>query len=196
MSGVVEALHSYELDDVEITYYYCDYADKASLEPAFIFGALVRGLLRNYSIAEEISDLIERHYLDGKRTPETSDVFQILMQTVCWFQNVILVVDGIDELDSVDRNTVLRCLKILISCPGMSVKVFITSREDQEILTALSSLPEACFRVNVLESATTNNIEHYVHNSVNSMLPLVLGNANLKDEVIRALTAGAQGMYV
>jgi hypothetical protein len=107
-----------------------------------------------------------------------------------------LLVDGIGELDSMDRNTVLRCLKTLISCPGMSIKVFITSREDQEILTVLSPLPEACFRVNVLESATSNNIEHYVHNSVDSMLPLVLGNANLKDEVIRALTAGAQGMYV
>lgn len=118
------------------------------------------------------------------------------MQTVCWFQNVILLVDGIDELDSIDRNTVLRYLKTLISCPGMSIKVLITSREDQEILTVLSPLPEACFRVNVLESATSNNIEHYVHNSVDSMLPLVLGNANLKDEVIRALIAGAQGMYV
>lgn len=193
-SGVVEALKSYELDDVEITYYYCDYADKPSLEPAFILGALVRGLLRNYSIAEEIGDLIERHYFDGKRSPETSDVFQVLMQTICWFQNVILVIDGIDEVDATDKNTILRCLKTLISCPGMSVKVFITSREDQDVLTVLSPLPEACFRVNVIESATSNNIESYVRDSVDSMLPLVHGNVGLKDEVIRVLMAEAKGM--
>jgi hypothetical protein len=193
-SGVVEALNSSDLDDVEVTYYYCDYADKASLEPAFVLGALVRGLLRNYNIPEEVGQLIEQQYFDGKRTPETSDVFRVLMQTVCWFQNVILVVDGIDEVDEADRNTILRCLKTLISCPGLSVKVLITSREDQNVLSILSPLPEASFRVSLLESATSNNIESYVRDSVELMLPVVLGNANLKDEVIQTLITGAKGM--
>jgi len=193
-SGIVEALKSSDLDDVEVTYYYCDYADKASLEPSFILGALVRGLLRNYNIPEEVSQLIESHYLDGKRTPETSDVFQVLMQTVCWFQNVILVVDGIEEVAEVDKNTILRCLKTLISCPGLSVKVFLTCREDQNILSTLSPLPEASFRVGVLNSAPPDNIEGYVRDSVDSMLPVVLGNLNLKEEVVQTLMAGAKGM--
>jgi hypothetical protein len=193
-SGVVEALKSYQLDDIEVSYYYCDYADKASLDPAFILGALVRGLLRNYNIPTEIGELIERHFLDGKRTPETSDVVQVFMQTVCWFQNVILVVDGIDELDKVDRETVLRCLKTLVSCPGLSVKVFITSREEQQTLNIISPLPEVCFRVNVLESATPDNIESYVRDSVDSMLPVVLGNKDLKEEVVQTLIKGANGM--
>jgi hypothetical protein len=193
-SGLVEALKSYDLDDVEVTYYYCDYADKASLEPAFILGALVRGLLRNYNIPEEVGQLIEHHYLDGKRTPETSDVFQVLMQTALWFQNVILVVDGIDEVEDADRNTILRCLKTLISCPGLSIKVFITSREDQNVLAVLSPLPEASFRVSVLASATSNNLESYVRDSVESMLPVVLGNLQLTEEVVQTLFNEAKGM--
>ncbi len=193
-SGVVEALKSFNLDDVEVTYYYCDHAEKASLEPAFILGALVRGLLRNYNIPEEVGQLIERHFLDGKRTPEMSDVFQVLMQTVCWFQNVIFVIDGIDEVDKADRDTILRCLKTLISCPGLSVKVFITSREDQNVLSILSPLPEASFRVSVLESTTADNIESYVRDSVESMLPVLLRNANLKEEVVQTLITGAKGM--
>lgn len=193
-ADVVEVLNSAELDDVEVTYYYCDYADKASLEPAFILGALARGLLRNYNIPEEIGHLIERHYLDGKRTPEMSEVFQILMQTICWFQNVILVVDGIDELNLQDRNTILRCFKTMTSCPGLSVKVFITCREDQDVLSVLSPLPDVCFRVNVLESATFTEIERYVRESVESRLPVIKSNMKLKYEVIQTLIDGAKGM--
>jgi NACHT domain len=193
-SGVVEALKSSDLDDVEIAYYYCDHADKTSLDPAYILGALVRGLLRNYNIPGEVGRLIEQHYFDGKRTPETSEVFQVLMQTVCWFQNIILVIDGLEEVDEADRNTILRCLKTLISCPGLSVKLFITSREDQNILSILSPLPESSFRVRILETATSTNVENYVRESVDSMLPVVLSNASLKAEVIQTLITGAKGM--
>jgi hypothetical protein len=193
-SDVVEVLQSADLDDVEVTYYYCDYADKASLEPAFILGALVRGLLRNYNISDEVGQLIDRHYQDGKRTPDASEVFQILVEAVCWFENVILVVDGIDELDQRDRDTMLRCFKTLTSCPGLSAKVFLTCREDQEILSILSPLPEVCFRLNVLESATFTEIERYVRESVESMLPIVKDNMKLKYEVIQTLIDGSRGM--
>jgi hypothetical protein len=74
------------------------------------------------------------------------------------------------------------------------VKVFITSREDQNVMSILSPLPEASFRVSVLESITSDNIESYVRDSVDSMLPVVLGNKDLKEEVVQTLMTGAKGM--
>jgi hypothetical protein len=192
-------LISSESDDFEVAYHYCDYADNVSLEPAFILGALLQALLQGYEIPDEVGHLIALHYRDGERTPETNEVFQILLQAVYWFQSVILVIDGIDEVDEPDRNTILKCLKTLMSCPGVSVKVFVTSREDKDVLPILSPLPEACFRVHVPESATTKSIYCYVRDSVESMLyarrlAINPGNLELKMEVIRKLTVGARGM--
>jgi hypothetical protein len=191
-------LISAESEDFEVASYYCDYADKISLEPAFILGALVQSLLQGYEIPDEVAELIALHYRDGERTPETNEVFQILYQTVCWFQSVILVVDGIDEVDEADRNTVLSYLKTLISCPGLSVKVLVTSTEETDLLSILSPLPEACFEINVPE-ATSKGIYCYVRDSVESMsyagrLAIKPGNVKLKKEVIQALRTGARGM--
>jgi hypothetical protein len=198
-SSAVDALMSSESEDIGVAYYYCDYVDKVSLEPAFILGTLVRDLLQGYEIPEEVSHLIALHYRDGERTPEIDDVFQILLQTVYWFESVILVVDGIDEVDEPDRNTVLRYLKTLMLYPGVSVKVFITSREDKDVLPVLSPLPGACFRVNVLELAGSNGIYCYVRDSVESMvyarrLAINPGNMQLKDEIVQKLSVGARGM--
>jgi hypothetical protein len=195
---VTDALISSESEDFEVASYYCDYADKISLEPAFILGALVQSLLQAYEIPDEVADLITLHYRDGMRTPEANDVFQVLYQTVCWFQSVILVVDGIDEVDEADRNTILSYLKTLVSCPGLSVKIFVTSREDTDVLPVLTPLPEACFRVNVPES-TSKGIYCYVRDTVESLsyagrLAIKPGNMKLKKEVIQTLRTGARGM--
>ena len=190
---------SSESEDFEVGYYYCDYADKVSLEPAFILGALARALLQGYNIPDEVSDLIATHYRDGERTPEVNDVFQILLQTVYWFQNVYLIVDGMDEVDEADRYTILRCLKTLLLCPDVSVKIFMSSRDDKDVIPVLSPLPEACFRVNVPDSATSRAIYCYVRDSVEAMvyarqLAINPGNLELKNEIIQKLRAGARGM--
>jgi hypothetical protein len=200
-SRVIDSLKLSQQEEADLVYYYCDYADSVSLDPRIVLGTLARGLLQDYesNIPLDIMDQIAIAFRDGERTPETVDVLQIIFQIVDWCENVILVIDGTDEVNEADFYYILGFLKSLITRPGVSVKIFLTCREDKDVLSLVSPTTESCFRLHLSDSVVSDDISSYIHQSVKARMStgrLVIDPANveLRDDIIQALSTGAKGM--
>jgi hypothetical protein len=200
-SSVIDTLKSAKVEGSDFAYYYCDYAERISLDPRVVLGTLARGLLQDYEskIPPNIIDEIAVSFRDGARTPEPEDVLQILSQIVDWCKNIICVIDGIDEVKEADFYHILGFLKLLVHRPGVSVKIFLTCREDKDVLSIVSPAPERCFRLHLSDSVVSHDICSYINQSVEERmsirrLAIDPTNLELRDDVFQSLSTGAKGM--
>ena len=90
------------IDIISITrslvFYYCDYADKRSLEPVNVFGTLAQQSLEKAgTIPESLAREIEQVDHEGERITDQSKALQILEQSVALFSHpLFIVLDGLD----------------------------------------------------------------------------------------------------
>jgi len=110
------------------------------------------------------------------------------------FSQVTVLIDGLDECGSaLDRTNLVDVLASLNNSTAGSIRIAIASRKERDIeerLTQFTSLPVA---------ANNFDLELYVATEVTyraSRLPILNTNTNLREEVIKALVGGAEGMYV
>ena len=199
-SSVIDTLSSMRSEDTSFAYYYCDYADKISLEPITILGTLVQSLLLSSEIIpQEVSELIQESYHDGERTPDTDEVFNILLKVMQLCSSIVLVLDGIDEVDEKNFYSVLSLLKKLLSAPGVVVKLFVTSREHKDILSLLSPGTGEWYQVHIDQPLISNDIESYIHHSVELLMAskrLIFNTSHteIMQEISQRLVQGANGM--
>jgi predicted ATPase len=120
------------VDRVITTYHYCDYKDPRSLDPVTIAGTLINGLLERIKIADELSALIENSFKEGRRSPDESEMFQLLDHALQSHldSTIYIVVDGVDEVDEQSRKLLFRFLEHITKCRNSIIKLAITSRSD------------------------------------------------------------------
>ncbi|KUJ17727.1 uncharacterized protein LY89DRAFT_60414 [Mollisia scopiformis] len=197
-SSVIDSLvATAESRSLAITYHYCDYADKRTLDPITILGALARNLLESIDIPEPVLELVFEIYREGERIPESKEVLEIFSRTIDSFDHVAIVVDGIDEVNEEDRQGVYDALKVLVGGHTAPIKLFMSCREN--ILAAISTKPASSFRVQISEATTSTDIQGYVRNEVSSLIrngDLVIRKSILEKAIVEALIAGAKGMFL
>ena len=200
VSSVVESLTLSRTIATPVIYYYCDYAERISLQPAIILGTLIGSLLSGHGkIPEEIADLVQKFYQDGERTPDTHEVLSILLGLVELSKKVTLVLDGIDEVNEKNFHILLSSLRTLLFHPGVAVKIFLTSREYKDIFSILSPMSEMWFQIHLDQLATSHDIESYIRYSVDELMVskrsiINSSHIEIKDEIIQRLIEGANGM--
>ncbi|KAG9232011.1 hypothetical protein BJ875DRAFT_497845 [Amylocarpus encephaloides] len=129
-SSVIDSLAANSGPKTSMTaYYFCDYADKRTLDPIAILGGLVRTYAKD-DIPEEIVGLVRKYYQDGERLPSVKDVLEILRASTLLHTTTNIVIDGIDEVDEENRIVLLQSIARLISLPGSCMKVVMMCRED------------------------------------------------------------------
>jgi hypothetical protein len=106
-----------------------------------------------------------------------------------------IILDALDECDSARRNELLLAFDEIIHNSANVVKMFVSSRDDQDIVCYLENSP------NVFIHASDNgeDIERFVRDEVDKSIvkkKLLSGNVSeeLKSDIIRNLIEGAQGM--
>lgn len=109
----------------------------------------------------------------------------------------IIIIDALDECDPARRHEILIALDTIIHRSANLVKVFVSSRDDNDIVCRLTNSP------NVYIHATDNgeDIHRFVYTEVNQSLKdqrLLSGiiSDHMKSRIINTLIEGAQGMYV
>lgn len=180
-----------------IGYYYCDYADKRTLDPVNILGTLARELLQTIEIPKAVEDLIITSYGDGMRIPQTEEVLQILIAIMANYDNVILILDGLDETNENDGILLRKNLFSLLAAYTGTLRLFVSCREDVTSLIANPFTPS--FKIQVQAATISADIAEYVSHSIDELLAtkdLVIRNESLKDEIIKALVEGAKGMFL
>lgn len=107
----------------------------------------------------------------------------------------IIFIDALDECDPLRRHELLEALDTIITQSENLVKVFVSSRDDNDIVYRLENSP------NVYISASDNeeDIIQFVHQEVESTIRnrrLLAGlvSEDLRSKIETVLIAGAQGM--
>lgn len=184
-------------------YFYCS-RNTAEPERA-IPDEILRCILEQLSssdVSEPIREPVVRKYKEKKmeakgRNPEklmldeTVDVILALLET----NPATIVIDALDECDPHQRGELLDALSTIIRDSASLVKVFVSSRDDGDIVCQLADLP------NVFIQASDNkaDIERFVRTQVAEAIQkkrLIRGNVSeqLKGQIIETLIDGAQGM--
>lgn len=109
----------------------------------------------------------------------------------------MIVIDALDECDLVLRSSLIQALDEIVTRSTNLIKVFISSRDEQDIVFRLEHSP------NVYINAADNghDIGRFVHEKVEEAIHrglLLHGNVTeaLKSRIVSTLIRGAQGMQV
>lgn len=202
VSNVVDQLSiTTESTSIVVAYYYCDYADKRTLDPINILGTLARSLLQNIEIPNNVEDLIMKSYCDGARVAEVEEVHRILHESMSAYAEVVLIIDGLDETMEHDQSLVHRSLQSLLKDFSGILRVLVSCREDVSSLIATNSLTTTdsilSYKVEIRATTISDDIVGYVSHSIDSLLSMkdiVLRNQGLRNEIIDSLVEGAKGM--
>lgn len=176
-----------------VVYFYCDYSDVDSLDISRIVENFILQLVSTKSeIPKELESTLLDAYI-GIRKPGFEELLEILSSTIKLFDNIYIILDGIDECTGSNRADLLRVAHSIIAPGSTVVKLLIASRADVDLEKAFNNY--LCLEV------SGNNISADIETFVNSIISkklesgdLVVRNPALVGEIIKALVNGAQGM--
>jgi hypothetical protein len=181
-----------------LVFYYCDYADKRTLEPSNVFATMARQALEKVEILPEtLASEIEQADHDGERLTNPSQSLILLQKSLELVPGpVFLVLDGLDEATESSQTLLCSKLKHLIEKYGFSVKLLITAREELGSLLMLDpGIPFS--RVPISSNAISLDIENYVRASTRRRILdglLVISDPDLEQLIVSELVNGAKGM--
>jgi hypothetical protein len=125
----------------------------------------------------------------------------LIIALTAYYPLTTIVIDALDEVDAFDqcdeasRIDLLEVLEQIVLHSSNLVKVFVSSRDDQDIVRRFANCPN-------LEIEATKNqadIVRFVNSEVQRRIsgnPLFLGKSSLICSIIQTLCDGAQGMLV
>jgi Cdc6-like AAA superfamily ATPase len=180
-----------------VAYFYCDYKDISTQDPVWILGSIAAQLARQDEKAfmhlEELFNSIHSEN-GGHGNLEASELVKVVVQQTSTFEDVSIIVDGLDECGARAAEAVSSLLH-LCSDTDSNVRAIFLSRDEYEIRELLS---EAFFHVNI--AAQSEDLKLYVAAQIDSRERLVgrgqlrIRSKDLKQHIITKLVDGAQGM--
>ncbi|KAL2064621.1 hypothetical protein VTL71DRAFT_3758 [Oculimacula yallundae] len=183
-----------------VIYYYCDYADKRTLDPANLFGTLARQVLKSIELVPEpLAIAIEEASHDGNRLTDHSCALDLLLKCIATCTAPIYIsIDGLDEMTEESQKITCKCLRQAINDDELPIMLFLTGREDlQPLLQLKSSVPFS--RISITASLISSDIRSYVQASTRRRIvegSLVLGDQSLEAVIVDELVRSAQGMFL
>jgi hypothetical protein len=177
-----------------VAFFFCSYDDEKSQTVVNILAALASQLGRQNKESFEIlrSLFTELHPKSRlKRDPEAEELAEAIRNMAVTFDDVRIVVDGLDECSDEAREAahVLHA----IASEHVSISVAILSRDEPHIR---QELPRASCHYLAIE-AQTKDLDLYVRGEIERRIerkPRLLRDYELKEEMIRKLVSESQGM--
>lgn len=174
-------------------FFFCDYKNEKTLDCTNIIGAIISQLARQ---KKEAFDLLQDYYdvlhpVDSlPKTPDPDDLRALFERMSELFDQVLVVIDGIDECgESMDE--IAEMLSDIANNSG-SISMAVFSRDEVGIRRQL----EDTFK-SITIAARSKDIDLYVRAELESLVNrgrLRVTNASLKDDIRETLVNQAQGM--
>jgi len=183
-------------------YFYCERGGHERSASVDIIRSILRQLCEdsaNSGILKPVKDAYdakkERQFATGKFTIE--ECTQLIIEISAIAPSITVVIDAIDECDSAKRWELLECLSKISSKGVNPVKIFLSSRSDENIQNSLPGSLNLYLDID----DNRNDIKDFVREKVNSIslvrLPLLLGgpvSVTLKETITTTLIQQAHGM--
>jgi hypothetical protein len=129
-------------------------------------------------------------------TADLNDVIHLLLKSMDKITSAVIVLDGLDEVDEVNRKLIFHNLEDIVRRAATSViKVVIVSREDTTYLTQWPDVSSFKLRVGI--DTVAGDIDCFVGYAIRDLISrneLVIGDPALENEIFEALSEGAKGM--
>ena len=179
-----------------IAFYYCTFSDVVTLQTVSILGTILKQLLLpKSSLLDTLRSELSSAFQSGSGTPDRVELAILLNQVLKAYSEIYVIIDGVDECEKNVQNDILYAIEDMIELNQCTVKVWISSREDTDIMNGLRKYPS----IHIAETKVTGDIENYVQTAVKSKLQsgeLFIRDQTLEEEIISTLTTKSQGMYV
>lgn len=182
-----------------VAYFYCE-RDQAG-DPDEIMRTIVKQLsLRAGSpLPQPVIDAYENRKAGGfaSGSLRLEESFKLISSLIEQYSHTTIVIDALDECDVGKRSNFVKVLRRLIGfSPSAPVKIFISSRNDEDIVYQLEKVPNIAIR----PKDNFRDIKRFVDSEVSNCISngkLLRGKASetLKRAMIHKLVGGAHGMY-
>lgn len=180
---------------VAVAYFFCTYRDKNTHKPSNIMSSIAVQLARQdetaYQVLEQAyDDLDSSHFLS--REPTDDMLVETLDKMCALFNQVYLVVDGLDECGVQVENTIRKLLSLVDHNDNKIINAAFLSRDELPIREKL----EPTFDY-VEIAAHTEDLQLYVAAELEERMSskrLRLRDMTLKDQIMTQLVSGSKGM--
>ena len=185
-------------------YFYCsrDAAEPQRSDAAAIFSSIVRQL----SCAEPglplLPPVVETYEKKGQgfnsRGLQIDDSCDIIKKLIEYYPMTTIIIDALDECNAEEREKLLDAVEGLLKDSSLGLlKVFLSSRDDQDIACTLRDYPN----VDLVSSRNSADIEAFVREETSRLVKKqrLLRNSNAKETLIALIvdevSSGADGMF-
>jgi hypothetical protein len=200
----IQGHSSSETDPAPLAYFYCS---RNSNEPERSDPSeLMRSILEQLSCSGEdlpIREPVVKAYKAKKkeargRKPEKLEVEEVVETVLNLLESnpATIVIDGLDECDPAKRQELLDSLETVITDSDNIVKVFVSSRDDHDLVHRLSKTPNLYIRA----SDNKEDIESFIKTRVDEAVAkdrIICGavSQNLRETISKSLIQKASGMF-
>jgi len=197
-STVVEHLQHHCGDDKRkvTVYFYFDFNDAQKQSPELMLRSLLRQLLqRSVTILEGVDGLFSS-CKSGTEQPSLPALLTVIPEVMRRFSHVYIVLDALDE--SAKRAELLDILETVARWPLDISHLLMTSRKERDIEMKLETFMVEDNMISLQRDVVDEDISRFVQQKLRDDKRLAKWNKNaeVRQEIEKALMRGAQGMYV
>ncbi|KAF3903388.1 Ankyrin-1 [Dactylellina cionopaga] len=191
-------------DDIGVAYVFCDFNDHKTLDPANIFGSVLRQLFLSLSgteIPHSLGLAYDQH--SGKSgTPRKADVLtlgKLILDVSKEFRHAFILIDGMDECPAeIRQEELLPRLKALlrydnntINETATNISLFLASRPEPDIKRQLEGIAS----IDASSLSVKDDIITYIKAEIQRVPRLKKLGSEMQQEVLRQLSTKADGMF-
>lgn len=179
----------------KLAYFYCSFSDSESLDPINILGSILAQLCSpEECIRGTVGELYEKNTKAfGKPQRLGSEkLVELILQQINDDHRTLIFLDAINECGS--SHAILSNIESLLTRSGARIHICLSSINERDIEDHLQKLPNLYVK-NLEQQEMTIDINILVCDYLENHSRLKQHSRKLKDEIISALTQGAQGMY-
>ena len=183
-------------------YFYCS-RGAAELErshPDAILASILRQLVDIRSSESLPRPIVEKFKKRGEsfdsKGPTLEESLRIIISLKECNETTIIVVDALDECATETRQTLLEAFEKIVERSSGLVKIFVSSRDDQDIVCSLRDHPQ----LEISSEKNTDDIESFVEIETRALVRKgrLLRNSGAKEEmkglIVNQICEGADGM--
>ncbi|KAG8527758.1 uncharacterized protein KY384_007912 [Bacidia gigantensis] len=179
---------------VALAFFYCDYKDIATQEPANILGSLARQIAQQDEQSfEKLQAFYKQHGFEsrGPRIYEADDLCRLIVDMTSFFDSTMIVVDALDECGPQTRTVVEMLTSLISDDETNTIKKLFLSRDEIDIRELLSDYAMVSI------AAQSSDLRLYVGAEVDARVrsrQLRMKDRSLKEEILERLVDGADGI--
>ena len=199
-SKVIDSLQGLRRSSEGLAYFYCNRFEEDRRKPDIILKTLVKQLSHladGSPLFEPVVSCYNARMENGRLTEplQLKEGRDLILQLTNICPQTTIVIDALDECEPKMRKELIKSIKQIVEESKNLVKVFISSRDEYDIVTKFSAF------VRIEAKDNSGDIRQYVNEKVAELIEdedLLMGSVSseLMDLICSTLGDRADGMYV